>query len=215
MIKLPIERVYEFLDKENMLSKVIAKNMDASEETINSALAQALSKLKLIKKILDGTKDLLDKKIEKREFTKNNICDIFRNDIEPLAVNKHYAIKISCNVEGEMFLHRSFFVDAMYNIIKNAESHAFDKNQKNAEIVFEIYERNNQIIIDYMNNGREFPRNMTTRDFLTIGKKAESSSGEGIGGAWIGKVIEAHNGLFEIIRDNNPVHFRITLPKEI
>ena len=49
--------------------------------------------------------------------------------------------------------------------------------------------------------------------FLSIGKKSINSKGKGLGGAWIKKVIEAHNGSFEIIRDDNPVHFRLKFPQ--
>ena len=111
-------------------------------------------------------------------------------------------------------MHRSFFVEAIQNIIRNAEMHAFQKNRTDGEIRFQITERGENIVIDYTNNGCNFPDNMTTEKFLTLGEKAVTSPGEGYGGAWIGKVIDAHNGIFEIIRDDNPVHFRITIPKE-
>ena len=51
------------------------------------------------------------------------------------------------------------------------------------------------------------------KDFLAFGRKSGDSPGEGLGGAWIGKVIAAHNGSFEIIRDEHALHFRIMLPK--
>ncbi len=50
---------------------------------------------------------------------------------------------------------------------------------------------------------------------MSFGIKSKDSHGEGLGGAWVGKVIEAHNGSFQIIRDKNSVHFRITLPRKV
>ena len=56
---------------------------------------------------------------------------------------------------------------------------------------------------------------MDEKKFLSFGTKSSDSPGEGLGGAWIGKVIEAHDGSFGIIRDETPVHFRIILPRKV
>ena len=40
---------------------------------------------------------------------------------------------------------------------------------------------------------------MAEMKYLSFGKKSINSKSEGLGGAWIGKVIEAHDGTFEII----------------
>jgi len=72
-----------------------------------------------------------------------------------------------------------------------------------------------EVTIDYTNNGHPLPVSMDEDEFLSFGKKSINSEGEGLGGAWIGKVVEAHDGKFEIIRDNNPVHFRFTFPKGV
>ena len=41
-------------------------------------------------------------------------------------------------------------------------------------------------------------------EYLSFGKKSINNRGEGLGGAWIGKVIEVHDGTIEIIRDKHP-----------
>jgi sensor histidine kinase regulating citrate/malate metabolism len=103
---------------------------------------------------------------------------------------------------------------AINNLIRNAEVHAFPESLQGAELNFIIRESRKKIIIDYTNNGKPFPENLAAGDFLSFGRKSMESPGEGLGGAWVGKVIEAHHGTFKIIRDENPLHFRITLPKK-
>jgi nitrogen fixation/metabolism regulation signal transduction histidine kinase len=110
-------------------------------------------------------------------------------------------------------LHRESFVEAVNNLLRNAEVHGFPEPDAGNEVRFTLRQTRKRIVIDYTNNGRPFPANLSARDFLSFGRKGADSPGEGLGGAWIGKVIEAHGGGFEIIRDGQPVHFRITLPK--
>jgi nitrogen fixation/metabolism regulation signal transduction histidine kinase len=112
-----------------------------------------------------------------------------------------------------VYLHRESFVEAVNNLLRNAEVHGFPEPDAGNEVRFTLRQTRKRIIIDYTNNGRPFPVNLSTRDFLSFGRKGADSPGEGLGGAWIGKVIEAHGGSLEIIRDGQPVHFRITLPK--
>jgi nitrogen fixation/metabolism regulation signal transduction histidine kinase len=110
-------------------------------------------------------------------------------------------------------IHRQSFVEAMNNIVRNAEVHGFPDGTQGAEVVFRISETRRRIVIDYSNNGRPFPENLTSQDFLSFGGKSADSPGEGLGGAWIGKVVAVHGGTFEIIRDGLPTHFRITIPR--
>ena len=111
-----------------------------------------------------------------------------------------------------MRLHKESFLEAVNNLIRNADMHAFPEPREDALIRFAIRENRRNITIDYTNNGKPFQKNLSAKDFLSFGKKSGESRGEGLGGAWIGKVIEAHHGTFDIIRDEHPLHFRITLP---
>jgi signal transduction histidine kinase len=214
LLKGRVDSVYELIKSKNLLDEFICKNKDGTEQTARDDLDLALKAHQLITNILDETQRLTEMKIDRGEFSRVNICDVFRHDIEPLCSGEKYVIRVSCDVQDEVFMHRLLFIRAMNNIINNAKMHGFQENQTNAEIKFEITERSGNIVIDCTNNGRNFPDNMTREDFLTLGKKAVTSPGRGYGGALISKVISAHDGIFEIVRDENPVHFRITLPKE-
>ena len=210
--KSPISAVSQFLGEKRLLDEVLAKRLDGSDETVGEALQKAVMSLDQISDILDSTRKLVTQQIRREDFRECSVRRVFEREIIPL-YDRSLTIVVEGGEELEARIHKESFVEAMNNIIRNAEMHAFPDRRTDATLTFGISENRKSLIIDYTNNGKPFPANLTAKDFLSFGKKGKESLGEGLGGAWIGKVIEAHNGTFEIVRDDNPVHFRITLPK--
>jgi two-component sensor histidine kinase len=213
IVKSPLYAVIDFLEENRLLGNVLAKRLDGSDETVGDALQKAVTGLNQINDILDNTRRLVTQQISREDCREHRIFAIFEEDIIP-----RYSGKIRINLSGDdhltVSLHKESFVEAINNLVRNAEVHAFPESLQGAELNFAIRENRKNIIIDYTNNGRPFPANLDADDFLSFGKKSKESPGEGLGGAWVSKVIEAHHGTFEIIRDGNPLHFRITLPKK-
>ncbi|OGU02264.1 MAG: hypothetical protein A2X82_02360 [Geobacteraceae bacterium GWC2_55_20] len=212
MVKSPITAVISFLESRQILDETLAKRLDGSDETVREALDHAMISLEHINNILESTRKLVTHEILREDFREVNICELFEREIIPLFASK-MAITIHCGSAIKIRLHRQSFVEAMLNLIRNAEVHGFSGDCSKAVLSFRITERRSRILIDYTNNGRTFPGNLSEKDFLSFGRKSGDSPGEGLGGAWIGKMIAAHNGSFEIIRDEQPLHFRIMLPK--
>ncbi|KAF0219895.1 MAG: ATP-binding [Geobacteraceae bacterium] len=210
--KSPINAVIAFLEERKLMDSVIAKRLDGSDETVGEALQNVFLSLNQINDILDNTRKLVAHEIRKEDFREVDIKEIFTKEIAPLYA-RTFPIHIHCGDLRKVRLHKESFVEAINNIIRNAEAHAFSETHTNVALDFHVSENRKNIIIDYTNNGKPFPANLDAKDFLSFGKKSNESPGEGLGGAWIGKVIEAHNGTFRIIRDDYPVHFSITLPK--
>jgi len=212
IVKSPLNAVIDFLEENGLSGKVLAKRLDGSDETVGEALQKSITGLNRINDILDHTRKLVTQQIAREEFHEQRIIGLFEEEIIPL-----HSGKIRINVSGDdqltVVLHKESFIEAINNLVRNAEVHAFPESLQSAELNFVIRENRKNIIIDYTNNGRPFPENLDAGGFLSFGRKSDESPGEGLGGAWIGKVIEAHHGIFEIIRDDNPLHFRITLPK--
>lgn len=212
MAKSPITAVISFLESRNMLEQPLAKRLDGSDETVGEALRNAMCSLAHINDILETARELVSHEIRREDFRETDICRLFRQEIIPLFASK-LSITVQFHNAITVRLHRQSFIEAINNLIRNAETHGFQGNCSGGLLTFRIIERRKSVVIDYTNNGRPFPENLTERDFVAFGKKSGDSPGEGLGGAWIGKVIAAHNGSFEIIRDAHPLHFRITLPK--
>ena len=212
MVKSPIDSVKDFMETRGLLGEKLAKRLDGTDETVGEALINAVVSLRQISDILDSTCMLVTKEIPRDDFRDESLRELFITEIIPLFAQR-VSITVECDQEVKIRLHRHSFIEAMHNIIRNAEMHGCQGDGKVIALTFRITELRRNIVIDYSNNGRPFPVNLTAKDFLSFGRKSSDSPGEGLGGAWIGKVLEAHGGSFEIIRDECPVHFRITLPK--
>jgi signal transduction histidine kinase len=212
MAQSPISAVASFLETRGMLDEPLAKRLDGSDETVREALDHAMISLEHITDILENTRQLVTHEIRRADFQEVDICGLFEREIVPLFASK-MNISLQCDNGIRIRLHRQSFTEAMLNLVRNAEVHGFQGDCSKASLLFRITERRKRIVIDYSNNGLPFPANLSAKDFLTFGRKSSDSPGEGLGGAWIGKVVSAHNGSFEIIRDELPLHFRIMLPK--
>jgi len=212
MAKSPLVAVREFLQARGVSGETLAKRLDGSDETVGEALQKAVLSLEQIGGILENTRKLVTCQIRRADFSDVSVVTLLADEIAPL-----YAGRLRMVVTGDdqltFRLHRESFVEAVNNLVRNALTHAFSCAHPDPQLLFAVRETRSRVIIDYTNNGRPFPANLAAKDFLSCGRKSHDSPGEGLGGAWIGKVVEAHRGSFEIIRDENPLHFRITLPK--
>jgi two-component sensor histidine kinase len=210
--KSPIVAVLDFLEARGVNGEVLAKRLDGSDETVGEALQRAVLSLDQIGGILEQTRKLVTHQIPRDAFSEVAIVPLLAQEIAPL-----YADRLRIVVTGEddltLRLHRESFVEAINNLIRNALTHAFGAAHPDPRLCFAVRETRNKLTIDYTNNGRPFPANLDAKDFLSCGRKSHDSPGEGLGGAWIGKVVEAHRGSFEIVRDEHPLHFRMIFPK--
>jgi len=210
--KSPLVAVLDFLEARGVSDEVLAQRLDGSDETVGAALQKAVLSLEQIGAILESTRKLVTHQIRREDFSETAVVPLLADEIVPI-----YASRLRIVVSGDrqltLPLHRDSFVEAINNLIRNALTHAFTAGHANRELRFTLRETRNRVTIDYTNNGKPFPNNLSAKEFLTCGRKSHDSPGEGLGGAWIGKVVAAHHGSFEIIRDEHPLHFRITLPK--
>jgi two-component sensor histidine kinase len=208
----PLVAVLEFLELRGVSGQVLGRRLDGSAETVGEALHKAVLSLEQIGAILENTRKLVTRQIRREDFSEVAVVALLAEEIAPL-----YAGRLRMVVTGDrqltLSLHRESFVEAINNLVRNALTHAFDPEHPDPQLVFAVRETRKRVSIDYTNNGKPFPENLGTKDFLSCGRKSQDSPGEGLGGAWIGKVVEAHRGSFEIIRDAEPLHFRMTFPK--
>jgi len=207
----PLVAVQAFLDDRGLLTAEVSRRLDGSPETAGEALNKAIASLGQINDIIDNTRRLVTREINRDDFRETELRELLEKDVLPLHAGRFRTV-----VEGGATwvpLHRESIVEAFNNLLRNAEVHGFPEYTADSQVCFHLRQTRKWIVIDYTNNGNPFPLNLTADDFLTFGRKSADSPGEGLGGAWIGKVVDAHGGMFEIIRDGHPVHFRIRLPK--
>jgi type I restriction enzyme M protein len=120
--------------------------------------------------------------------------------------------------------------ELLRNFTLNSKLHGFDEtvDPKIIYIFFSKSSDSNFLEINLINNGKPFPDGFTLEDFTSFGTRGTNSSGTGIGGYLMKKIIENHNGeiewygdqrlRFSLKIDNKPtsfiatVFFKILLP---
>lgn len=208
----PIDRTIDFIAKQEQdLTESNIPTVANDWDNAKKALLKAQESVKQIRNIIDVTEKYINRQISKEDFQPADLYKML-DDIRRLS---DIEINITSTLSSKVLLHEAGFKEAINNLIENAKKYAFDPGQKDAQLMFALSEDERDVIIDYRNNGRPFPPNISKNRFLNIGKKSGSKGGLGLGGAWLGKVLTAHRGSLEIIRDANPLHFVIRLPKEM
>lgn len=211
----PILAVQGHLAERGSGDEVIGRRRDGSRERVGDALDAAVVSLGQMRDILDTTEDLFAGRIEEKDFAEVELAALFEREILPLFSGARFTIETDFAGAGKVWLHRPSFVQAMKNLLRNAEVHGFPDGLAREEglwVRFSARRTGKEIVIDYLNNGAPFPRGLRTADFLAFGRKGRNSPGKGLGGAWVARFIELHHGAFRKI-GNDPVHFRITLPR--
>ena len=174
MIKSPIVHVKNYLEEKQLLGEVLSIRLNGTKETLGDALNIAVKSSEQIHSILESARDLVTREIRKEDFQDVDIYKLFESDIKPLVANKPYKLiakKVDNELDGSIQLHKASFIEAIDNIIRNAEVHAFAKSPKNAKLEFDIDGNDENIIIDYKNNGLPFPENMNEKEFCLLVQK--------------------------------------------
>jgi hypothetical protein len=211
----PIRGVLAHLGERRLLDDVVARRRDGSDETVGAALETAMVSLQQIREIIETSEDIFGDRISADDFEEVLLAELFEKEIIPLYPERRFTLELECGRRTTARLHRPSFVQAVKNIVRNAEVHGFPEGfscQGSPYVRFEVRETVKEIEIDCENNGAPFPQGFRTRDYLAFGRKGKNSPGKGLGGAWVKKCVEIHGGTFRKI-SNDPVRFRITLPK--
>ncbi|NMC73749.1 MAG: sensor histidine kinase [Geobacteraceae bacterium] len=215
--RAPLLSLKSWLEERGLLGEELpATLLNGTRETVGEALEKVSATLGQINGVVGNARTLIGREIPADEFQDTDLPTLFSGEIVPLYSGFDFEITVTGGTSRPLPLHRASFVEALHNIIRNAATHSFPSGfraEGGNRLHFHIRENVRYVFIDYTNNGQPFPENLDAAAFLTFGRKSSDSPGEGLGGAWIGKVLEAHDGTLDIMRDHHPVHFRITLPK--
>lgn len=186
----------------------ILLNQEGFEPPENNTLQQtvdkALKKSTLLNQILTDVKKAIHLEMK---FSDENLFALF-NDL------KNEFKDISIDVKGDRSLmlriSKSHMEDLLDTLINNAIQHGGLSKEK-LRISFSIKKEPAAIKIEYRNNGK--PIGISEKDFKSIATKSQHSTGTGVGGYYINKIIEAHSGSLKVDTDvNSGVQMTIELP---
>jgi signal transduction histidine kinase len=209
----------DFLENKNLLNKPLYPPMDDEPpELVLEALDSALGRISVMHRLIRSTRSLVVERVSIKEFIAiepskliddilpclENISDFAKVVVESKTKKKNLLIKVHFGYVQELF----------ENLVRNSNTHGFDFFDEHnvIKIEIDIDENNDFITFQYSNNGKPMPEELTAHSFLSYGVKEQNSPGDGLGGAFIRKVVEAHNGKFEIIKKLKGAHFELKLP---
>lgn len=88
------------------------------------------------------------------------------------------------------------------NFIQNTVKHGYEGEEADKNIVFHLSDKEEDYdVITLINDGRPFPEGFSFEDFIGFGEKYDKSKGSGLGGFLMNKIIENHNGTFELVQN--------------
>jgi len=185
---------------------------------VAEAIEMARNNISQMEKLIKDTRKVITEEIPMEEFNSVNLRD-FLDAAKKKYANGNIRLDIDCDQNIQYEMHETSFAEMIDNFIRNAEVHGFAKKSKRTKLKISIMvtkrKNDSSLIIEIKNNGAPLPDELTVEKFTEFGNKGKNSHGDGLGGAWIYKVIRAHRGDLEIIREDKeyPVNFKITLPQ--
>jgi type I restriction-modification system DNA methylase subunit len=193
---------------------------DDFEKPIDYTIDEISNKIKANSKKLHDSLETVDNvmrfKLENKDFVSADLYDFFVKYIESkkTEIGNNFTINVKAKSVYVDF-NKESFVELLDQLISNAKRHAFkdNDNDNDNKINFNIKENKSKeiVIIEYFNNGRKF--NVSREDYIGAFKKGQSSDGSGIGGNFIYRIIQAHNGDIFIDEVNEiGFKFKIEIP---
>lgn len=193
-----VEDMYKFIQRKGLNVLEPLKN-----NTIKDSYSIAINELNQMRLVIEDSRDFIEKGMSHEEFKSVDLKELFESRIFAKYKGDNFKIIFDCSDGIKAVLRENSFIEAMDNIIKNASVHGFKNKDADNEIFFWIYDVKNEIIIDCANNGVKIPSDIKEADYLKFGVTGDASNGTGIGGAYVKRMLKAHNVKFEIIREKS------------
>ena len=187
-------------------------------QRIESMLVQGIS-------AIDAAGNIVNAERERMNLEYIDLIEFLESFAKLYSADKGFSISIDAVSDDKgrreamkTLIDRSQMTTALGNLIENAKNHGF-KDQKKYRVNFRLAlsEDKKELIIEYKNDGKAFPKDFSFKDYISYGQYAGDSGNTGIGGYLIHQIIENHDGYLvfrEKIEKHDPfkVQFEIVLP---
>ncbi|MFW5886604.1 MAG: hypothetical protein ACOCUL_02490 [Bacteroidota bacterium] len=201
-----IKNLKNALDLNNVdTSLKISKRTEA--RTIEETFQVIGRNLQDISLLMDNMQNVININKTETQLQRLNFKHFFQEEVQKLTdilhhFNFYYSSedkKITEN-DPEIFLDKHQFGLLIRNFVYNSFCHGYDwEKTKKGKIIFNLSTDEDYYYISLINDGQPFPIGFSLLDFLTFGKRFDSSKGSGIGGFLVGKVVENHEGKIELM----------------
>lgn len=128
--------------------------------------------------------------------------------LKPLYQQHQITVNTAIDTQASQYWDSKQMEQVFINLITNAIYAV--KNQENKEIILQLYERNNRLWIDIIDNGKGIPEEIKPRIFIPFYTTRED--GAGIGLPLSKNIVEMHNGYLTFNRKENLTYFSLNFP---
>jgi len=214
-INTALEYIYNYL-KNNQGEKINLSDVVSQrrQSTLQDKFDVAFNGIKLIQTLLEkGEKGLV---VEDYELTGiklgqliREFCNSYSSDkftIKYFDENKDYE-------QLEVLANKELVTVLLNDVLSNAHIHAFKTADINNRVDVLLSAENNYLEIWMANNGVHFPENFNKDKFIQKYQKAGETSGAGIGGYDINRVVNYFGGFFDILAQPIPEYNTVYLFK--
>lgn len=200
-----IDLLPDFLISNNIsLDKPIVDAKDAI--SVGDMITMAGRQIQNVYEVMQNMKGILfsEKKYFKAE--KTELKKYFRDKLQNELIHRdiNFYIGIGNNFVNPTSIYGTIdpvqFQYIVRNILTNAINHSGVNpgTGEDLNLFVNIDSMEDELEIHFMNNGNTFPSDFTVANYLGFNKKSGSSTGQGLGGYLIGRVVENHSGKIRI-----------------
>ncbi|MEJ6981754.1 N-6 DNA methylase [Pedobacter sp. P351] len=218
--KNSLEKVTEY-DEETFVENIDIDLVNEIEPTENYNLLDVCTKLlddsKQLSDMLSTVKDVMSFNLKPTDFIEVDVFQLFEEYLNSkrLEIRSRFSIELK-GAHVSAFIHDKSFKTIIDQLLINAEKHAFKKGSNVNKVQFTISEDRSRdlLVIEYSNNGEAFP--LSEQSYIAPFTKSKNSSGSGIGGNYIFRIVKAHGGNLAI-KENVKKGFFLTIeiPKNL
>lgn len=151
--------------------------------------------------------------LEKEELNVRLMLEQIIDDFYPILNDLGKNIILNQSHEIELYGDPDKLSRVFSNLIKNAINYS----KENTDIVINVYEKEEQIIFEIINQGKEIPNEKLDRIFENFYRldsaRSSKTGGSGLGLAISKQIIELHNGSITANSNKERTVFTVVLPK--
>lgn len=200
-------RLHRFFEKHPEQTKEINQLFG---DDILQVIGRIRSEINFITEILErGEQGIV---LSKYPLSFISLNEVFREINSYKAIDNHkFNIEVKNDIKNSdkmsVLINNLLLKTLLDNLMTNADKHGFESKKEGNKMLIHFREEDGSLVMEVLNNGNPFPKNMDKENFITKYKTTDNQQGSGIGGYDINKIAKYFNDKeWELILNENPLY---------